>query len=170
MIMHIKRIALIFFASVCIIACKSPDHISVWTKEYENKLYKQIDDAAKSRIPDDNKRSELVVYTLKRLKQELPNGLESVPNDSLQKVSANIGAEYGFTHKYATIGVRSYVKWSPKVEQAIKDYISSTNPKDKSLCDCVITKIKKAYPDSLAVPFDRELMVKFMNECRAGTN
>ncbi|MES2379086.1 MAG: hypothetical protein V4553_21020 [Bacteroidota bacterium] len=169
--MHIKRIALIFFAFGCIIACKSPDHKSVWTKEYENKLYKQIDDAAKSRIPDDNKRSELVVYTLKRLKQELPNGLESVPNDSLQKVSANIGAEYGFTHKYSTIGVKSYIKWTPKVEEAIKGYILKDKPKDgDKLYGCVITKIKKVYPDSVVIPFQRSLITKFTTECSSETN
>lgn len=171
--MDIKKIALIFFAFLCIAACKSSDkNKSVWTKEYENKLYKQIDDAAKPRIPDENKRSELVVYTLKRLKQALPNGLESVSNDSLQTISAKIGADYSSTHKYAAIGVRSFIKWTPKVQQAIKEYILRDKPKDgNKLYGCVILKIKKAYPDSLVVPFDRDLIVNYTKECdSAATN
>jgi len=170
-IIAMKKILFICFAFACLTACNSQsDKKTIWTKDYEDKLYKQIDDAAKPRIPDENKRSELVVYTLKRLKQALPLGLESVPNDTLQKISAKIGADYSKTHNYATTGVHMYVKWSPRVEQAIKEYILSANPKDKSLGDCVITKIKKAYPDSLVVPFDRNLMIKFADECRPGTN
>ncbi|NNU33075.1 hypothetical protein HK413_00695 [Mucilaginibacter sp. S1162] len=167
-----KNALLIFIALVCLTACNShSDKKTAWTKEYENKLYKQIDDAAKPRIPDENKRSELVVYTLKRLKQALPNGLESVSNDSLQSISAKIGADYSSTHKYAAIGVRSFVKWTPKVEQAIKEYILRDKPKDgDKLYNCVLLKIKKAYPDSLAVPFDRDLLLKFAKECSSGAN
>lgn len=167
-----KNALLILIALACITACNSrSDKKTVWTKEYENKLYNQIDNAAKARIPDENKRSELVVYTLKRLKQALPNGLESVSNDSLQSISAKIGADYSSKHKYSTVGVKSFVKWTPKVEQAIKEYILRDNPKDSNkLYGCVLLKIKKAYPDSLAVPFDRDLMIKFINECRSGAN
>jgi hypothetical protein len=168
-----KIIPVLFVVLIWFTACNSNSaKKTVWTKDYEDKLYKQIDDAAKPRIPDENKRSELVLYTLKRLKQALPNGLESVSNDSLQKISAKIGSDYSSTHKYSTIGVRSFVKWTPKVEQAIKEYILRDNPKDgNKLYGCVLLKIKKAYPDSLAVPFDRDLIVKFTNECNsAATN
>lgn len=166
-----KQFLFIFFAFICLSACSSNGvKKSVWTKDYENKLYKQIDDAAKPGIPDENKRTELVVYTLKRLKQALPNGLESVSNDSLQTISAKIGADYSATHKYSATGVRSFVKWTPKLEQAIKEYILRDKPKDgNKLSGCVLLKIKKAYPDSLAVPFDRNLIVKFTNECNSAT-
>jgi hypothetical protein len=170
--MNMKKITLVFFAFACLTACNSQgDKKSVWTKDYEDKLYKQIDYAAKPRIPDENKRSELVVYTLKRLKQALPNGLESVSNDSLQAISAKIGADYSSTHKYSTTGVRSFVKWTPKVEQVIKEYILRDKPKNgNTLYNCVLLKIKKAYPDSLAVPFDRDLIIKFTKECSSETN
>jgi hypothetical protein len=169
---YMKKILFIFFAFACLTGCNSQSgKKTAWTKDYEDKLYKQIDDAAKPRIPDENKRSELVVYTLKRLKQALPNGLESVSNDSLQTITAKIGADYSATHKYSAIGVRSFVKWTPKIEQAIKEYILRDNPKDgNKLYGCILLKIKKAYPDSLAVPFDRDFIIKFTKECSSETN
>lgn len=132
-----------------------------------------MDEAISPRLPDEGKRRELVSYIIKRLKAELPNGLESVSADSLHKLSVKIGKEYAYAHADGFGGgmVPKPTAWTPELEKLFREAILNGVGKDdldrgKKICDCVVTKIKKIYPDSVMLPFPHEVILKVASECK----
>jgi len=166
-----KKALFIIFIFLSVYSCKSQNQSSVWTAEYEAKWYRQIDDGVKLRLPDDDKRKDLVSYIVKRLKSELPKGIESIPADSLNRLSSKIGAEYGSAHPYGNSGlIPHFAKWTPLLEKALRDeFLKDASPKEleseKKACDCIMVELKKIYPDSVLTPIPRDILFKVASKC-----
>jgi hypothetical protein len=161
------------FLIVCVIisicSCKQK---SVWTKQYERRQYREIDLGIKPSFPDETKRKELVSFIIKRLKLELPAGVESVPIDSLKRLSSNLAKEYAYTHKESlSVSIPHRVVWSTELETNIKEaFLKDVSIADREMqtkgCDCIIAKLKTIYPDSAIVPFPKDTLSKVAIECR----
>ena len=66
-----KKATLIIIILFSISSCKWNDkNDSVWTKDYESKLYREINAEVSERLPDDAKREKFVSFIIKRLKEE----------------------------------------------------------------------------------------------------
>jgi hypothetical protein len=169
-----KKTLLILLILIGFLSCKSHNNSkSVWTETYEGKLYKQLDNGFKTRFRDAEKRHKLVSYTVKRLKVDLPNGLESVSIDSLNNLCIKIGTDYGFADNdlNGKDEVPHATAWTPELEKMIRtDLLRLTQMEDMQntykFCDCAITKLKKMYPDSIFFPLQKDISFKVGEKCR----
>ena len=169
-----KKVLFILLASMCVYSCKSQNNSKlVWTEKYESKIYKQVDDGVRPRLPDESRRRQFVSYIINRLKSELPNGVESIPIDSLSRLSMRIGKEYGLSHATGQNDsglVPTAVPWSKELEQTCREgFLRGMTPEElkdgNKLCDCVLIKLKKIYPDSVIIPFPKDVILKVANDC-----
>jgi hypothetical protein len=134
-------------------------------------LTREINDAISERLPDDDKRQKLVAFIIKRLKEELPKGVESVSKDSLQILSEKIGKEYGYANTNNDSGiVPKLVPWTPAIEETIhevllKDVKETDKNESELLFKCVIAKLKKTNPDSVMIPISHETTQSVAKDC-----
>ncbi len=167
-----KKIILVVLVFTGMVSCKPKNQNKyAWTPAYELKAYTDMDNAIKPRMADDAKRKLFVNYIVAHLKAELPNGLESVSADSINKLSIKIGKEYTFAHA-DQLSLKSVpTRWTADVEQSLRDGILHEWPKDdlktgNKFCDCAIRQLKKIYPDSVIIPLMPEVAQKVGGECR----
>jgi hypothetical protein len=157
---------------ICFIIISSCNSKSVWTDQYERKQYQQIDLGVKQSLFDNAKRKQLVTYIIKRLKAELPAGIESVSSDSLKRLSVKIGREYAYAHPNQLSGLTPHrVVWSKELEDDVRaGFLKGVTEADRPMqikgCDCVIMKLKKIYPNSVIIPFPKDTLVKLSVQCR----
>lgn len=141
-----KKNVFIVVTFLALSSCKwGIKNASVWTPEYEMKLTRQINADISARLPDNAKRQKLVSFIIKRLKEELPQGVESVSKDSLNIISSKIGMEYGYSNgnNTSTGLVPKLVPWSRKIEKSLhdvslKDATDANRNENELLYDCVI--------------------------------
>lgn len=172
-----KKALILFICCSLIWSCKQKQkpNPGIWTEKYEQGLYNYLDSTTKGGISDEQERISYVKYMVKRIKEEIPNGLNSVSKDSLKSLNIKISREYlikrkseGHTIAFAT----RYEKWGPFVEKGFRDnYVAifqSMGPGfgDK-MCDCMIDKLKKIYPDSLPLPIPADINRKLNLDCAA---
>ena len=168
-----KKATLIIIILFSISSCKWNDkNDSVWTKDYESKLYREINAEVSERLPDDAKREKFVSFIIKRLKEELPKGMESVSKDSVCKLSMKIGKEYGFANSSdPNSGLKpTLVPWTPEIEKTLREVFlkgaTANNKKQyEQLSDCVLAKLKQINPDSVMVPLTHEMAITIGKEC-----
>jgi hypothetical protein len=155
--------ALIFISTI-LSACKDQPNSKVWTKDYEQGLYNYLDSTTKPLMPDEKKRVKYIEYFISRVKEKVPNGLNSVSKDSLQSLNIIIGREYVLRNGTGIAGQVSYkAVWTPFVEKAFRDnynaLFSEKYPKTTGkFCDCIIKELKLVYPDSLICPCQKMLI------------
>ena len=65
-------------------SCKAQPNLKVWTKQYEQGFYNYLDSTSKLTMPNKAQREKYVKFYIERLKQEIPNGINSVSKDSLK--------------------------------------------------------------------------------------
>ncbi len=152
--------------------CTSVEKGNVWTYAYEEKLYKQLDEQAKTVFPVKEKRRALLEYVIKRYKEELPNGMESISSDSLQQLSVKIGAEYSSLKAENEDAGMTTIKraWTKDLELNFKKVMSGKLVKNNfrfsdEMCNCVIKKLKLTYPDSAIFPFPKDILQKVSVDC-----
>jgi len=145
---------------------------SVWTRAYEQKWYEQIDSEIKPGLPDNAKREALTLYIIKRLKEELPGGIESVPVDSVNRLSMRIGKEYAYKHSndFDTGLLPSLRPWTKDLENLLREVllkdVSKENYKEQeNLCNCTLSELKRIYPDSVMIPFPKDIIQKIAKDC-----
>lgn len=168
-----KKPLLPLFFIILVFSQRSFAQNKVWTKEYEQRLYAQWDAEAKLRLANEPLRTEFVTYMIKRFKEELPNGLESVSRDSLQRLSVKIGKEQWHTNRGTelTKQLRPTLRpWNKMYEQALwealfKSLKQEDKPNGKFLCDCVVLEMKKIYPDSIMIPIPKEKLQQASDIC-----
>jgi hypothetical protein len=164
----------LIFMSFLMSACKGQPNSKIWTKKYEQGLYNYLDSSSKPFMPDGKKRLKYIEFIIARLKQEVPNGLNSVSKDSLHSLNIKIGREYAF-QEYGTGNsdiTPYYTPWSPLIEKTFRDdYIAVFQNKYPStankFCDCIIKKLKTIYPDSILVPLPKDINLKVTMECKS---
>lgn len=163
----------LFFFGILFFSSRSFAQTKVWTKEYEQRLYSQCDAEAKQRLSDEKLRNEFVTYMIKRFKEELPNGLASVPRDSLMRLAAKVGKEKWHTAlaKDVTNELKPSLRpWNKYLEQALwealfKNLKEEDKPHGKFLCDCTVLEMKKIYPDSVMIPIPKEKLQQASDIC-----
>jgi|GEM_PF-1708432 len=143
-----------------------------WSKAYEQHLYNGLDSIEKQRIPDDEERHAMISFVIDRYKKELPNGIESVSQDSFKTIATKIGLEYA--HKTDTASASDdkpeTYKWSEEVEQQLREGFmkgyKAKGPEDaKQKCDCFIARLKQMYPDSIKTPISDQTMARVIKPC-----
>ncbi|RWY50163.1 hypothetical protein [Mucilaginibacter gilvus] len=151
---------------------KAQPNPKVWTPKYEVGLYNYLDSTSKSVMPDPVKRKKYVVFLVRRIKEGIPNGINSVSKDSLQSLHIRVEREYAIQeHNTGNADlVPFYEKWSPYTEKAFRqNYVAILGPKYPAtvnkFCDCVIGKLKKIYPDSVLLPLPKDINKKVSKEC-----
>ena len=169
-----KRILLasILFSVIAVCKAQTLNH-SVWTIEYERKITNELNSSIKEGLPDSIKRADLVLYIVSQLKLRLPEGIESVSRDSVNKLSTIIGKKYAYRSLkggQATGLVPTYINWTPQIEAILREAILKDWPKDdlkngNKFCDCIIEKLK-VYPDKILMPPPHDVAVKVVGECK----
>ncbi|MDB5137431.1 MAG: hypothetical protein JWP37_4034 [Mucilaginibacter sp.] len=167
-----KRIFLLALIFIGFLGCRSKNQNTiVWTEAYEAKVYKTMDNFAKLRMRDNQKRNLFVSYLVKRLKAVLPNGINSVSVDSLRKLAIKIGADYSYAHPNGLGPVTpKATAWTPDLERTFRIALVRLLQiehldKDNKICDCVITNLKKTCPDSVILPMPNNVLVKIATDC-----
>lgn len=164
-----KKIAVLIIALSFLSACKGQPNPKVWTKKYEQGFYNYLDSTCKPTMPDLAKRSKYVAFIISRLKEEIPNGLNSVSKDSLHNLNIRIGREYAMKERnegnYDPGVVPHYEIWTPMIEKTFRDdfYAIAKNKKpamNDKFCDCFIKNLKTIYPDSILTPLPKEISQK----------
>ena len=165
-----KKILLVVLIVMSLAACKRQN---VWTPEYERNVYNMAYDTLGTIMKDSAQRKQLALLMVKRYKQLLPYGLNSISNDSLQKLSTKIGREIGETNNGENM--KMTVPWSVEVETSFKQSLlgnkvwgklkANGTAKDR-FCDCIIANLKKIYPDSLVTPIPDSIYTKVVSNCR----
>jgi hypothetical protein len=169
-----KKALFLALLSILVFSSELYAQTSVWTKDYEQTVTVSLDKFLKPRVADDQKRKDLVAYTVKRYKEQLPDGISSVTADSLDRLGAVI--------------LREYVASFPKIFDVNKDFTPTLHPwnkfiedelrtsilmkltakeklKGKAICDCFIVELKKTYPDSIIIPIPNDVMRKASVSC-----
>lgn len=165
-----RAILAVLVFTMFVLTTKAQDK-PVWTAEYEQAVYTGINTSVKNSVPDDAQRQKLVTYVVARLKKALPDGLQSIPADSLHKLSMKIGADYAAINPDAfKSAITRKVAWSPEVENLIRRGMNETAQKagiklNDQFCDCAIARLKKIYPDSLVTPTSPEMNTQVAREC-----
>lgn len=170
-----KRFSVIIalLLSIFSFSCTSQPKKTIWTEAYRQGLYNYLDSVSKPGIPDDKKRLRYVEFIMMRFQQELPNGINSIPKDSLRTLYNKLNLEYG-AQEYGTGNAAIkplYYKWSADIEKNFRDdYITLFHDKYPNtvnkFCDCVIEKLKKIYPDSILLPMPNDINMKASMECK----
>ncbi len=169
-----KLFLVLILACLVISSCKGQPNSKIWTEKYEQGLYNYLDSVSKPSMQDEQKRKKYVEFIISRLKQEVPNGLNSVSKDSLHSLNIKIGREYAIQEQgTGNADVKPYyTPWTPLIEKTFRDdYYSLFHDKypatTTQFCDCMIKKLKIAYPDSLLVPVPKEVNLRITNECKS---
>lgn len=170
-----KKIMILFAFGSLIWACKQRQkpNPNIWTEKYEQGLYNYIDSTTKAGMPDELERKNYVNYMVKRIKEETPNGLNSVSKDSLKSLNIKISREYLIKQRNAghtTKIIARYEKWSPFIEKGFRDNYVAIFQKmgpgfGDQLCDCMMGKLKRIYPDSILLPIPKDINRKLTLEC-----
>ncbi len=126
-------------------------------------------------MPNKTDRDNYITYIVKRVKEELPNGLKSVSKDSLHNLNIRIGREYAEKENFAghhNLGIKPYYEhWTPLIDTTIRKEFKAIFRYDKDVdidkfCDCVITQLKKQYPDSIPMPIPQNTLNNIGIECK----
>jgi hypothetical protein len=146
-----------------------------WTKEFEQGLYNYLDSTAKESVPDAEERKEYNEYFIERLKEEIPDGWNSVSKDSLKSLNIKITREYVLKRKkegkFEFHSRRVNTAWSPFVEKSFREnylaiFEKYTKPSINDFCDCTISELKNIYPDSILIPVPKDIMTKVALDCK----
>lgn len=163
-------VIMFFFLS----ACKERSKSIAWTQEAKQDLYNHLDSISRPNMPDSAKRAKYLTYYVKRVTEEVPNGINSVSRDSLQNLNMRIGREYAFKEHITNnnTGIKPYyTPWTAAIEKGYKDAILAMgNIKGQRIndefCNCVVNDLKKIYPDSLLVPTPQNVTNKVIIDCK----
>ncbi len=169
-----KKLLLLTIALAGILTCRAQiKKDSVWTAAYEADVYKTCYDEVKVLISDSVFRRDYITYLIKRYKTELPNGIESIPTDSLTRMGNKFGKEYIYAHhiKIADV-IAQYIPWTTDIEQILRDVILQkgfkTDPVNGNIyCDCYIKKLKAKYPDKIPLPPPNDVIETVDTQCKA---
>lgn len=155
-----KRILLTLIALLTFSVCNAQQkpNPKVWTPEYERAAKDTLYAQFKATFPNDDQRKQFTDCFVVKLKALLPNGMESVPPDSLYAVSRTAGKQCAQEMK----GVKMYVSWTPQNEEAIRNSLLSVmstivESRRNKLCDCFIFELKLKDPKGFISPMSKAL-------------
>jgi hypothetical protein len=162
--------------TLCFYAKKSTaqTHKTIWTEAYALKWSNQLDSEIKPRVQDEIKRKAILSYCITRLKEALPNGIESVSTDSVGRLFIKIGKDYALLN-YDHTGIKSvYHRWDKEIETGLRESlmrgISAKNyKKESAACDCFFKELKRTYPDSILLPIPRDIIRATTKKCKEKT-
>ncbi len=144
-----------------------------WTEYQQQRLVHYLDSDLRISMPQEEQRVAFIQFYLQRVKEEIPDGINSVSKDSLHNLTDRIGREYAFkTYGEGTkVAMRPvYEKWTPRIEdnfrQVYDELFKSIGRNDADrFCHCVIANLKKTYPDSVLIPTPKEQLLAIRKIC-----
>jgi hypothetical protein len=173
-----EKTIILLLTPLCLFSCNAQPNPKVWTAKYEQGLYDYLNATSKPTMPDSVKRLKYVLFVIARLKEEIPNGLNSVSKDSLHNLNIKIGREFALEERkkgiYDTGILPYYTPWTPMIEKTFRDdFFALFQHRDvkvvNEFCDCIIEELKKTYRDSILVPVPNEVMSKVAIDCKNKT-
>jgi hypothetical protein len=138
-----------------------------WSAEYEKKLYNQLYKTADTLLSSEVVKEQIVGCEILKLKQQAPNGLESLQPDTEKKMIYNIGMSCASEIK--DTGLK---KWTPEYEEIIKRELMQS-PFLKELkdsvrymfCDCYVNSLKLYYPVVVNEQIPEKTQLKIAKNC-----
>jgi len=163
-----KRIllALIILSTFSVCKAQQQPNPKVWTAEYEKAMNDTLYAQFKATFPNDAQRKQFTDCFVAKAKTMLPNGMESVPPDSLYAVSRTIGKLCAQEMK----GAKMYVSWAPESEAAFKSTLmtamsSIEESRRNKLCDCFISELKLKDPKGFSSPIPKARQDSIIDIC-----
>lgn len=159
----------LFLLTSCLIITsqiKAQKTVSVWTKKYEQGIYDQYYSLAKDKINDEFTRQQFSLCCVEKTKELLPNGIESVSNDDLNKISSKIINSCATEIKDKLI----FKKWTPEIEKYLKEmFVNNDSTLNISyrtqMGNCMVEKLKIIYPDGLNGSVPDDVAVDLSKSC-----
>jgi hypothetical protein len=163
-----KRLFLALIALLTFSVCKAQQQPNpkVWTPEYEKAAKDTLYAQFKATFPNDDQRKQFTDCFVAKLKTMLPNGMESVPADSLYAVSRTAGKLCAQEMK----SVKMFVSWTPQNEAAFRTSLLSAmstieESRRNKLCDCFISELKLKDPKGFISPMPKALQDSIAAVC-----
>jgi len=140
---------------------------SIWTPSYEKLVRDKILEKISLVIKSQSQREEYTACYLSKLKTTLPDGLTSVPTDSLPRIYNIIDRECISTIKDLVLN-----SWNPQMLAILKNgllknegiAVLTAEQKDK-FCDCYLDEVQVFFPNGLVGKIDNALQLKLENKC-----
>ena len=155
-----KGIFLALIALLTFSVCKAQQrpNSKVWTPEYEKAAKDTLYAQFKATFPNEDQRKQFTDCFVAKLEIMLPNGMESVPSDSLYAVSRTAGKLCAQEMK----GIKMLVSWTPQNEATIRTSLLSMmstieESRRNKLCDCFISELKLKDPKGFISPMPKAL-------------
>lgn len=161
-----KKLLILILVIATFTSCKRKN---VWTKDYERKAYDTVYTSLGSIMKDSAQRKEFSLYIVGKLKAKLPFGIETISDDSLNKLSSKIAAEYTESHKSQDF--QAVLPWSKETELALRNSVEKrlgdkfTGEQKDKYCDCMIAQLKSINPNSLVTPLADSTTTMVNNAC-----
>jgi len=142
-----------------------------WTPETEKEVYTLLYDQSQQLLVKDEQRKAWAECAVQHLKVALPQGMGSVPQDSISRLAQSIGASCTLTIKDALF------TWSPLMIQTIKQQLAArpelqnmTADIKAQLADCLLVKYQKQFPNGFTIAMIGSAAEKYVKECMAEIN
>ena len=138
-----------------------------WSKTYEANIYNIVYKTADTLFQDETSKKQFASCSIRKLKSDYPNGLESIPKDSLRIVYYKVGESC-----VADITNPVFKKWTPGYEKILKAELMQIenfkNVKEEvkaQFCDCYIQKLKEMYPNGIKGKIPDDLQTRLSTDC-----
>jgi hypothetical protein len=142
--------------------------LPAWTPEVEKQVYTLLYDQSEQLLVKDDQRKEWANCAVQKLKAALPQGMDSVTQDSISRLAQSIGASCIQTVSNAMF------KWSPMMVQSIKQKVLSRpelnaikEEQRAAVIDCLVAKLQKEFPDGFTIALIEGAAAKYAKDCVA---
>jgi len=138
----------------------------VWTSKYEAGVYSQYAALAKDQIRDAFTRDLFTKCCIEKTKARLPNGLESVSDTELNRISKEIVNSCALEIRKKLV----FKKWTPEIERYLKYWYlnmdTTLNIKYREqMSECMVGKLKIIYPDGLTGSIPDDVAAELSKSC-----
>ncbi|MEB0277195.1 hypothetical protein [Mucilaginibacter sp. 10B2] len=138
-----------------------------WSQTYEANIYDIIYKTADTLFQDEASKKQFTTCSISKLKSTYPNGLESIPKDSLRNVYYRVGES-------CATGITNPVfkAWTTEYEKILKaQLMQNENFKDvkeevkAQFCDCYVQKLKAMYPNGIKGKIPEDVQNRLSKDC-----
>jgi hypothetical protein len=140
---------------------------AAWSKKYTKDVYDTISHSSDTLFQDEQSKKIWADCVVEKLKNTLPNGIESVSKDSLFKLSYTYGKSCvlensklrfkAWTSTYTT-SLRKGLLVSPLLNDFKEEY-------KVPFCNCYIEKLRVQFPDGIPTPIEQSVRDSIILEC-----
>jgi hypothetical protein len=139
-----------------------------WSASDEKDLYEILYNSSKQLLKEDAQRQEWANCSVSKLKAALPNGIGSVPQDSITRLANKIGFSCVQSLK------NPVYLWSPMLVERIKLTVLNKpemriyrDDVKSQLVDCLMAKLQKQFSDGFTDELIKQQAEKMSKDCIA---